>query len=496
MSKEQSANRYKKLEKKNNHKLAATRHINFGVAIFMMIFAYLLFVMITFAMKDKVNYTIAETGVLTHSNIYNGLVIKKESVVTAKDEGDIRYYFTEGSRVRSNNTVATIIKDSETARLLDEDIFRLNQTLHADDPAFDESYEYLQGRIKNYVINQHNHKFNKTYSIKREIVNDIDNIRSTVITQQSSMGLLTSANIITMEESLEEIGSPLLAPSSGLVSFNIDGMEDIWVDDFSTIAFTRQPVEQELSTRRTANVDEEMFKVVDNYLWYIAAEIDDECEKQIEGKSYINIEFLDKDLSLDVKINGKDAIWDEGNKTYLIVQVDRMLGEFINDRYLDFRIVYDEYEGIKVPETAVTTKEFVSIPANYLTIINNEYSVHKKVFSEDAVGGVTVEGIRLKQIKREDEAVLIPLSDQLQVGDTISYTDNETLQTYELILTDTVELQGVYVVNKGYAMFKFIETRYRETDYRIVEPFIPYGVRMYDRIATEGELTKEYQIIN
>lgn len=493
MPKDKSANRYKQLQKNNDTKMAATKHLNFGLAIFVMIFAYLVVVMIAFAMKDKVNYTIAETGVLTHSNIYSGLIIKNETVVEATDSGDIRYYFTEGARVRNDNTVATIIKDSNTAKLLDEEIFKLNQTLEADDPAFDESYDYLQGRIKNYVINQHNHKFGKTYSIKREIVNDIDNIRNTVITEQTSMGMLTSSNILVMEDSLKEQGISLKAPSSGLVSFNIDGMEDVQYEEFSTMSFRRQPIIDEGSTRLTAKTNEAMFKVIDNYLWYIAAEIDDECEKQIEDKTYINIEFLDKDISIDVKV---DRIWDEGNKTYLMLEVDRMLGEFINNRYQDFRIVYAEHEGIKIPETAVVSKVFAKIPAIYLTTSNNDNRVYKKVISEEAPGGVSVDVVSLKEVKKEDDTFYIPLSDELKIGDTLSYTDGTTLRTSEYVLSDTIELEGVYVVNKGYAIFKFIETRYRDKDYRIVEPFISYGVRMYDRIATEGKLTEEFQIIN
>lgn len=493
MSENKSGNRYKQLEKKNDNRIAATRHLNFGVAIFVMIFAYLLFVMITFAVKDKVNYTIAEPGVLTHSNIYKGIIIKKESIVEAQDTGDTRYFFTEGARVRRADTVATVITDPEMVERIDEDIFKMNQTLEADDPVFDESYEYLQGRIKNYVINQHNHKFKKTYAVKREIVNDIDSIRSTVITQQTSMGLLTGSNIQVMEEHQASLGADLKAPSSGLVSFNIDGMEDLTFDTFITAAFNREPSIQEMSTRRTASLNEPMFKVVDNYLWYIAAEIDDECEKQIEGSKYINIEFLDKDLNMDVKV---EKVWDEGSKTFVMLKADRMLGEFLSDRFADFRIVYEEHEGIKIPETAVTEKTFARIPEAFMTIINNEYRVHKKVLSEDAPGGVTLDGISLKQIKQDGDSIYIPLSDDLQTGDVLSYTDRDTLVTKEYVISETEEMEGVYVVNKGYAMFKFIKTRYRETDYRIVEAFVPYGVRMYDRIATEGELTEEFQIIN
>ncbi len=493
MSKQVQNNRYKKIENENNIKQAATKHINFGVAIFVMIFAYLLFVMITFAVKEKVNYTIAEVGVLTHSNQFKGLIIKDEAVVKATDSGDVRYFFTEGARVRKGNTVASIINDPAMAKLLDEEIFKFNQSLDADDPAFDESYDYLQSRIKNYVINQHNHNYDKTYAVKQEITEDIDNIRNTVITQQTSMGLLTSANVLVLEDELNENSTKVIAPRSGLISFDVDGFEQINRENFLISDLEREIPQDELEIRNTTKSDDDLFKVVDNYLWYIAAEIDDECEKEIEGKSYIGVEFTDRNLSIDIKV---DDIWDNGERTYLMLKVDRMLGEFLGDRFVEFRIVYDEHEGIKIPETAVTTKAFAKIPEKFMSVINNDYRVHKKVYSEDAVGEVTLDGITVKQIKREEGYVYIPLSSELIEGDILSFTDKETLITYEHVIEDIEDIEGVYVVNKGYAMFKLIETRYQEVDYRIVEPFIPYGVRMYDRIATEAVETEEYQIIH
>lgn len=494
MSEEHNTNRYKELENVNNIRSAATRHLNFGVAIFVMIFAYLIFVMITFAMKDKVNYTIAETGVLTHSNTFHGLIIKNEVVVKANNSGEVRFFFTEGARVRDGNAVATIMNDPEMAALLDAELFKVNQTLDADDPAFDESYEYLQGRIKNYVINQHNHSFESTYAIKNEITKDIENIRNTVILQQSSMGLMTSNNVLMLETALDEEVGQVNAPRSGLISFKMDGLEDITKDSFITSDLKREPMVAELSLMTEVKNEEPLFKVVDNYLWYVAAEIDDECEKEISEKRYIGVEFTDVDIAIDVRV---EKVWDEGNSTYALLEFDRMLGEFLGERFVDFRIVYNEHEGVKIPETAVTTMEFAKIPEEYLSFINGQYRVHKEVYDEDAPGNVTLDGITVRIHKKlENGDTYIPLSNDIQVGDVLSYTDAQTMITKKFVIDDTEFMEGVFVVNKGYAMFKFIETMYQEMEYRIVEAYIPYGVRMYDRIATEGELTEEYQIIH
>lgn len=168
----------------------------------------------------------------------------------------------------------------------------------------------------------------------------------------------------------------------------------------------------------------------------------------------------------------------------------------MTDRFVDFIVKYEDYEGIKIPETAVTTKTFVKVPDKYFTYVNGRYGVMRKIQSEEALGSTTTEISEVSMFKRVEDFVYVPVSSTLMVGDTLTYTDPETLITSEYIVEETLELEGVYVVNKGFAMFKFIETTYKEADYRIVIDSLPYGLRIYDRIATQASETQEYQIIN
>lgn len=485
-------NRYLQRHKENEQSAAATKHINFGAVVFMIIFLYIVIMLISFAVKESVNYTIAETGILSHSAQYQGLVIRDEIVMTSNDSGHLKYFFPEGARVRNNNPVFGVVTDPSMMALLDEQIFKANQNLSAADPIFDESYEFLRNRIKNYVINQHNQAFGYTYEAKKQIENDITEIRNTVIIQQSK-NEGSDSHINLLENQYNEAVSLVKASRSGLISYKIDGLEHISIDTFKLGDIKLVPTVQDTTTKTMTEANQPVFKIVDNYLWYIAAEIDDECEKQIEGKNYIGVDFVDKDLQLDVKIY--DVIDDNG-KTYLILEIDRMVNQFLSDRNVNFRITYENYQGIKIPEAAVTSKTFAVIPIDYLIFVDKHYAVPKKTYSKDALGQETIAPIPVKIFKKQGDDAYVPIDDQLAVGDVLSATDNLTYETTEFIIEDTIDLEGVYVINKGFAVFKFIETNYKESDYRIVSSNIDYGVRIYDRIATEGELTKEYQIIN
>ena len=484
-------NRFIKKHKENERFAAGMKHINFGAIVFLIIFVYIVISLMSFALKDDVNYTVAEVGVLSQSDEYNGLIIKNETVITSTDSGQIKYFFPEGALVRNNNPVFGVVTDDSMMQILDEEIFKVNLSLNADTEIFDESYNYLRSRIKSYVINQYSKDFEYTYEARNQIENDITEIRNTVIIQQQG----SESQIQLLESQYDDVVSLVRASHSGLISYKIDGLEDITIDSFTYADLEREPSIQDTSAKTITETGQPVFKIVDNYLWYIVAEIDDACEKQLElsNEQYKNIEFLDYDIIIPLKIL---KIEDHGTKTYLYLEADRKLSQFLSDRYVRFRINYGTYEGIKIPESAVTTKTFTAIPSDYFAYIDKEYVVRKKVYSEDAVGHETIDTVSVKSFKRAGDLVYVPLSDTLQVGDTLSYTDYETNQTTEFVITDTEEIEGVYVINKGFAVFKFIETRYDESDYRIVDSDVDYGVRIYDRIVTQADDTEEYEVIN
>ena len=492
MASKNNKNRYLELKSEASQKTEATKHLNFGVFVFVLILAYLIFIMISFAIKEKVNYTIAELGTLSHSNTFTGLVIRNERVTTADTAGEIRYFLTEGARVRNTNTVCGIISDTDYVALLDEEIFKANQNLDSSDASFEDSYGYLQNRIKNYVINQHNKKFDHTYTVRKQLENDISDIRNTVIIQQRSLGLSESTNIDLLESELGNNISMHKATSSGLVSYIIDGMEDITNESFKTSDLSRTPEIQDTLTKSNISVGQPIFKVVDNYLWHIVAEIDPESAKLLENTNYKTIHFVEKNIEIVAKIQ----VFTEANKTYINIEADRMLNEFLNERFVDFRIIHENHQGIKIPESAIVRKTFAVIPSQYFGYLGNQYGVYKKVTSEDVPGDSTIDFTTTRLFLKVDDFVYVPLSDTIQVGDVLSFTDSESMHTSEFVIDKTEELDGVYVVNKGFADFKFIETTYKDIDYRIVAPYTPYGVRIYDRIATEGITTTEYQTIN
>ena len=67
-------------------------------------------------------------------------------------------------------------------------------------------------------------------------------------------------------------------------------------------------------------------------------------------------------------------------------------------------------------------------------------------------------------------------------------------ETYKIKETETLE--GVYNINKGYAVFKQIEILYQNEEYSVVRTGTSYGLSLYDHIALEGDKVKENDLIH
>ena len=59
----------------------------------------------------------------------------------------------------------------------------------------------------------------------------------------------------------------------------------------------------------------------------------------------------------------------------------------------------------------------------------------------------------------------------------------------------TASLEGVYNINKGYAVFKLVKTLVNNGEYYIIEKGTSYGLSVYDHIVLDASTVSEGQIV-
>lgn len=105
--------------------------------------------------------------------------------------------------------------------------------------------------------------------------------------------------------------------------------------------------------------------------------------------------------------------------------------------------------------------------------------------------GETVTEFASVVVAEETEEMYYIDGNDISAGDVILKMDsNETF-----ILREQKPLQGVYNINRGYAVFRKVEILYQNEEYTIVNTGTNFGISLYDHIALDASAITEHQLI-
>lgn len=462
------------------------KHLRLGVIVYFLILAYLIFIVISFTVTQKTSYTLAEPGKLIESDVFAGMIIRDESVVNSQISGNIHYFVSEGEKVKVGTLVGIVDTNGEITEALNQQMFNLQSAGSNGLSATKMQSQLLQEKIRNYVISKDHRDFSYTYDVKKTMQKAVSDVYGTILLSRSQITEDAINQLISQSKASDN--HFYYAPHSGVVSYHLDGLEYVTVDTFSPELLNNAVKVTDVLDNNKTSQNGEIFKIVKNSKWYLAAEINEVCLKFLEGKKYITLFIGQQGKSVTAEMV---QIFNDGENSFAIFSIDRYINDYLDQRYIQFTIEYNHWEGIKIPTSSVATKAFVEVPTK---AINKNTEIMKKVKSSESVAGETIVSIPLSMYYKKGDIAYVPVSDGLNIGDTILYgTENGENITYTIV--NEIDLEGVYVINKGYAAFKIIETLASVKDYKIISDTTPYGVKIYDRIATEAAQLKENQIL-
>ena len=116
-------------------------------------------------------------------------------------------------------------------------------------------------------------------------------------------------------------------------------------------------------SRKSVSAGDDIYKLVTSETWYLYFPVDDQLRTQLDGTERIRIRFL-KDNSVFTApftiISGKDGHYGKITLTNSLVR-------FTEDRFLDIELILSKAEGLKIPVSAIVSRDFYRIPAEYVT---------------------------------------------------------------------------------------------------------------------------------
>lgn len=461
-------------KKKKNGKIIRYRkplNVNIGMIIFALIFVYMSFSVYTYLKKEKIQFYEVVEGGIVNDQEYTGLILRDEEVKYTDRAGTINYYVREGRRASVGTTVYSIDETNEMAAYLQQNA--ADQTLST------ENLENIKKQLSAFNMNFDEEHFSTVYDTKYSL--DALVLEYANFDTADSLAAMEAAGISFTQ---------VRADQAGTVSYMIDSFEDLEPSQVEASMFDRSNYKSTiLRAGDTVENGGAAYKVAVSDKWSILFPMSDEDISRYSGRETLEVTFNGSDLTISGDfsiITGADG------GSYGQIDFNKYMVDFLSDRFVDFEIVSDKVDGLKIPISSVTEKEFYLVPKEYLDTggDSTESGFLKETYSENGTSVVFTPATLYYET--EDYYYI---EDGGETGFTSGdyIVKPESSERYQIGAKATLE--GVYNMNKGYTVFKQIDILASNNEYYVVRKNMDYGLSVYDHIVLDASTVEEGKLI-
>ena len=357
-------------------------------------------------------YVVREETVIKGKNYKNGMVkIKSEGEKVAKGDSIFRYYSSNEENIK--NEIANL--DA-----------KIQQIMQNENGAFNTDIKLLESQIEK--------ELNYTYEANsvQKIQDSKKNISSYVTKKAKISGEYSPSGsyLKTLlsqrekyEKQLNENSEYIEATDSGVVSYRVDGLEEVLqTSDFSKL--NKDFLEKlNLKTGQTIASSEEMGKIINNYKCYIIFNSDSNEAKSAKQGDSIKIRLQNSETTNATVENIIEE--SDGSKT-ITIKITNDVEKLISYRKISLDIIWWSADGFRVPNEAIKEKDGLSYVVRnrngyYNKMLvkilkqNEEYCIVRAYKTEELkeLGYSTREIYNMKNIALYDEIVLRPTEEQM-----------------------------------------------------------------------------------
>ncbi|NCB91472.1 MAG: hypothetical protein EOM40_02715 [Clostridia bacterium] len=436
--------------------------LNIGTFIFGAIFVYMIISVVLYLTADHIQSYQVTAGPLARNQTYTALALREEKVVTATASGYITYYARENSKVAKSGVVYTLGD---------------NQTEAAVEELTEEDYAKIRSSIASFASTYSGSDFYNTYNYKYELEGTI--LQYSGLQSQSGSGTPQTVNGQTVYTSAQD----------GVLLYSLDDYEEVSLDNLNRDLFNQKDYKIEnLQTMRKVTAGDEVYKLVTSEEWSLIIPLTREQTVQLSGRKSIRVRFLKDDTTQTGRFS---ILTDADGEFYCRISFDSGMLRYSNDRFLDIELVTNTKSGLKIPLSSIVKKDFYIIPKEFVTYNEEDGKAgfNKKIKrgkgEDDSSEFVQV------TIYEEDEKYYYVDMSSFENSDVIIKPDSQATYTVE----ETKPLEGVFSINKGYAVFRKISIIDQNDEYCLVEPGISYGIAQFDHIVRDGNTVNEDDIL-
>ncbi len=357
--------------------------------------------------ETDVGYVIRDEQVVKGENYKNGMEkIKAEGERAAKDENIFRYYSANEESLKQK------IADLDT---------KIQEAMSNDNTIDNIDTKSLETQIDEKLDEIYNIKDISILSEYKKEIEDLVTKKAKIAGDLSPQGSYLNQLIEERKNYESELNSGaeyVKAPMSGIVSYKVDGLEDVLTpENFS--ALSKEYLESlNLQTGKIVATSEESGKIINNFYCYIATISSSNEAKQATVGQNVKIRLSDNE---EIPAEITNVVKQEDDDVLIILEVKKGIEELINYRKISFDLIWWSASGLKVPNQAIVKVDdknyVVRNRAGYLSklLVNvtrqgDRYSIVEPYTTEELkeMGYSNDEISSYKKISLYDEIVLEP----------------------------------------------------------------------------------------
>jgi hypothetical protein len=439
-------------------------------------------------------------GSIDRTTLHEGVIIRSERVFTAGADGVPVREVDEGARVRVGDLVCGI-HDAETVSQLNEQLAAMNrqtidmQGFRGELSLVEEEAQRMNARMA-MTINEH------SFGLNADNINNIYGLRNNievVFEERNELILNESRGVLGGNAALRAHYGALLqqakyemrADASGVVTFLLDGMEDILTEGRLgnlTNEMTRQKVPNAAPVAGSVRYGAPVFKVITSNTWHIVSYMSRaDTAGWTEGmRKDIYIQRGNAFVRLETRVG---VLEDTEFHSYVVFTTNSRMLEFIDMRSVSFRLGENVAEGFRIPNAAIAELTLFSVPNGCITNTHN-------------IDRITVVGpnrretvVQVAVISAEEEYSLVKVDhNQLRLGDLLVDAGTGGLRE----VTETRVSRGVYIGNSGSAEYREVnmEGSVRGAEYTILCRLVNRNLRIGDNIIADVRNVEHRQLVN
>ena len=296
---------------------------------------------------------IINQGTVSQEDECVGYIIRDEEVKKSDNyQNGIYAIASEGQRVAINEPIFRYYSDTEKQvnAQINEMNYKIQDLLEKEKPVSSADIKAIEKQIEEKIAKI---SVLNNYQEINEYKKNIDTLISKKINfigeateNKEIKKLIKERN--DLEKSFKNNSEYQKAPRSGIVSYRVDGLEEVLTPSKFDLINEKYLNDLDLKTGQIISASNECGKIIDNFKCYIAISMD--SKEAMEAKANDKVKLRISNNEEDAKII---QINEESGKRTIIFQINKMSEDLINYRKISVDVIWWNISGLKVPNQAL-----------------------------------------------------------------------------------------------------------------------------------------------